>query len=68
MGRRNAPEITTSWFKLDAIPFDLMPADDAIWYPAILEGKRLTGRFRFNRDVLEEHSIQERGGDDGMPQ
>ena len=33
------------WFEADALPFDRMPADDAIWYGPVLEGRLLRGRF-----------------------
>lgn len=59
--RRDAPEVQTTWVKVDSIPFDIMPADDALWYPLVLgpNGKRLTGRFRFDGDSLEEHTLRE---------
>ena len=38
------------WFDVEAIPYDRMPADDAIWYPPFLAGKRLRGSFVFAKD------------------
>lgn len=36
------PLMRPALFPLDAIPFERMPADDALWYPAVLwEGRNL---------------------------
>lgn len=49
------------WFGFHEIPFAQMPADDAIWYPPFLEGKKLNGHFHFKADgtTLEHYEIQE---------
>ena len=49
------------WFDLEAIPYDRMPADDAIWYPPFLAGKKMRGRFDFAPDgqTLLDHHVEE---------
>lgn len=42
--------IKPEWFEIDKIPYSLMPADDAIWYPPFLDGKLQRGKFHFARD------------------
>ncbi len=49
------------WFDFATIPYDRMPADDAIWYPPFLGGKRMRGHFDFGPDgqTLLEHEVSE---------
>ncbi len=49
------------WFDFASIPYDRMPADDAIWYPPFLSGRRMRGRFDFAPDgqTLIAHEITE---------
>ena len=42
--------VRPEWFALDAIPYEQMPADDALWYPPFLAGKRMRGHFDFAPD------------------
>lgn len=58
---REVETIRPEWFAIDSIPFARMPADDAIWYPAFLAGKRMRGRFHFAGDgtTLLSHEIEE---------
>ena len=53
--------IKPEWFKIDEIPYSLMPADDAVWYPPFLEGKLQRGKFHFARDIntLLHHEVYE---------
>lgn len=44
----NSDEMTWRWFSFDKIPYERMWADDEIWLPQILQGKRLKGVFYFN--------------------
>jgi len=41
------------WFSLDAIPYENMPADDAIWYPPFLDGKLQRGTFNFDTGMVK---------------
>ena len=47
-----APSMMTSlaWFKQDEIPYNQMPADDAIWYPPFLNGQKMRGFFNFDAE------------------
>jgi 8-oxo-dGTP diphosphatase len=40
------------WTPLDCIPYADMWADDRIWLPLMLEGRRFTGRFLFDGDAM----------------
>ena len=48
-----ASSLHAVWFPLgDALPFDRMPGDDAIWYPRVLRGERVRGVFAFRGNHL----------------
>lgn len=48
-------EMAPRWFKYEEIPYDQMWADERIWLPMVLEGKKIEGEFLFgdNNDILE---------------
>jgi 8-oxo-dGTP diphosphatase len=50
-------EATPLWTKLDAIPFERMWADDALWLPIMIAGKRFHGRFIFDGDRMVDHDL-----------
>ena len=58
--------VRPEWFALDAIPYARMPADDALWYPPFLAGKRMRGHFDFAPDgtTLLRHHVEEIEADD----
>ncbi len=52
-------EATPLWTPIDAIPFARMWADDAMWLPLLLAGKRFRGRFVFDGDRMLSHELLE---------
>ena len=51
-------EACPEWFPLDAIPYEQMWADDRLWMPHLLHGRRFTGRFIFDGDAMLDHNLQ----------
>jgi 8-oxo-dGTP diphosphatase len=47
------------WTAIDQIPYDEMWADDRIWVPLMLEGKKFSGRFIFDGDEMVDHEMEE---------
>lgn len=47
------------WVPFVAVPYDQMPADDAIWYPKLLPvaGASFGGRFWFDGEQLVKHAL-----------
>ena len=45
------------WAPLDAIPFHEMWADDRVWLPLLIAGKRFDGRFIFDGDTMLDHEL-----------
>ena len=54
---RATDEALPLWTPLDGIPFDEMWADDVLWFPHMLSGRRFEGRFLFDGDVLLGHEL-----------
>lgn len=50
-------EAVPVWAPLDAIPFDQMWADDRVWLPLVIEGRRFSGRFVFDGDAMLDHEL-----------
>ena len=50
---REGVQVRPQWFELDQIPYELMPADDALWYPPFLAGKLQRGSFHFGPGMKE---------------
>lgn len=59
---RETDEAIPLWTALDAIPYAEMWADDALWIPHMLAGRRFDGRFVFDGDAMLDHAIA-LGGD-----
>jgi 8-oxo-dGTP diphosphatase len=45
-------EATPIWVPLDELPYHRMWADDRVWVPVMLAGKKFTGRFLFDGDQM----------------
>ena|SRR3989338_8087204 len=54
-------EMKPFWFSVDLIPFEKMWDDDQYWLPAILEGKKIRGRFTFKEDnkTIEYYELRQ---------
>ena len=50
-------EAVPLWAPLDALPFDRMWADDRLWLPHLVEGRRFRGRFVFDGDRMVDHVL-----------
>jgi 8-oxo-dGTP diphosphatase len=55
---RETDEAVPLWTALEAIPYDQMWADDALWLPILLSGGRFVGRFVFAGDEMLYHDVQ----------
>jgi mutator protein MutT len=52
-------EMLPKWFDMAAIPYDKMWADDSIWLPHVLAGKKVYGEFTFNEDdSILSHNVR----------
>ncbi|NWI20168.1 8ODP triphosphatase, partial [Crypturellus soui] len=53
-------EMRPQWFQLDEVPFNHMWADDAYWFPLVLQKKLFRGYFKFQgQDTILEHTLKE---------
>ncbi len=59
---RETDEARPFWVSLDAIPFERMWADDVLWFPHMLAGRRFDGRFLFDGDRLVDHALHAEPG------
>ena len=50
-------EAVPLWFDLDGIPYAEMWADDRIWLPLMIDGRRFHGRFIFDGDAMVDHDV-----------
>jgi 8-oxo-dGTP diphosphatase len=56
---RETREAAPRWTPVDAIPYDRMWADDALWFPLLLRGVRFRGWFIFDGDAMLSHRVVE---------
>jgi mutator protein MutT len=52
-------EMNPRWFAKSDIPYDTMWADDKLWLPLLLAGKRFKGSITVEDDTLRHQDIQE---------
>ncbi|MEO6110061.1 MAG: 8-oxo-dGTP diphosphatase [Candidatus Saccharimonadales bacterium] len=53
-------EMKPQWFALKDIPYAFMWADDPLWLPKVLEGKKINADFKLDPlDAILSHSIKE---------
>lgn len=55
---RETDEAVPLWTPLDAIPWQRMWADDALWLPRLIAGERFRGRFIFDGDAMLDHALE----------
>ena len=55
---RETPEAKPFWVATDQIPYEEVWADDILWLPQLLEGKKVYGRFLFNDDRMEDYALR----------
>ena len=51
-------EAAPFWCPRDAIPFHEMWDDDAHWLPLMLDGKKFSGYFTFDGEMMLDHHIE----------
>lgn len=52
-------EMRPQWFHTDEIPYSEMWADDPVWLPLMLQGKRFEGNFVMDEnDALAKHELK----------
>ena len=52
-------EMAPIWMKQSALPFDKMWECDMHWLPRVLLGKKIRGKFSFDKDKLLEMFMEE---------
>ncbi|QDR83127.1 8-oxo-dGTP diphosphatase [Sporomusa termitida] len=57
---QESPEMKPEWFAIADIPYKQMWADDIYWLPAVLKGKKISGRVIFgeNNEDVEDITIR----------
>jgi 8-oxo-dGTP diphosphatase len=50
------------WFKLDELPYGRMWADDKLWMPLMLAGRKFDGRFIFDGETMLDAEVTKEAG------
>lgn len=48
---KETEEIIPNWYNINEIPFNRMLADDLLWIPYVLKGKKVMGRVKFDENM-----------------
>lgn len=48
---KETEEIRPEWFNKNQVPFDRMLADDKLWLPQVLQGSKVKGSVKFDKDM-----------------
>ena len=56
---RETPEAIPHWFGESELPYERMWADDRLWVPLLLAGRRFSGRFVFAGDTMLDGVVEE---------
>lgn len=59
------PEGAPLWVDVDAVPYAEMWADDRLWIPHLLAGRRFVGRYVFDGDRMLDHLVDVEAPDAG---
>lgn len=51
-------EAIPMWIPIDAVPYGEMWADDALWFPHVLAGRSVDGRFVFDGDEMLDADLR----------
>lgn len=54
---RQTEEAIPLWTECNRIPYDEMWADDRLWMPLLLHGRRFRGRFLFDGERMLDHEL-----------
>ena len=49
-------EMRPVWFEKDKLPFDKMIEDDLLWLPMVLEGKKVAGSVKLDKNLHMEYN------------
>lgn len=55
---QSTAEAIPLWTSVQELPYDEMWADDRLWMPHVLEGRRFRGRFLFEGDQMLVHEVE----------
>ena len=55
---RETDEAVPVWIAPEALPYERMWADDRLWMPVLLAGRRFSGRFLFDGDTMLGHELE----------
>jgi 8-oxo-dGTP diphosphatase/2-hydroxy-dATP diphosphatase len=51
-------EMRPQWFEIKDIPYDKMWADDILWLPLLIDGKKFKGEFVFDKPSTAEYAAK----------